>query len=35
MGYIEENPGVLLNLINWLNSYETLLTKKGFKMTGF
>lgn len=35
LGYVRENPGVLVNLINWLNSYETLLTKKGFHMNEF
>lgn len=35
LNFIKENPGVLVNLVNWLNSYETLLTKVGFEISEF
>lgn len=35
LSFIKENPGILINLINWLNSYELLLTKKGFTIQEF
>ena len=35
LNFIKENPGVLINLINWLNSYENLLSKVGFDISEF
>jgi len=33
--FLKKNPGVLIYLINWLNSYEKLLTKVGFEMSDY
>lgn len=33
--YLKENPGTLVYLINWLNTYEKLLTKVGFTTVSF
>lgn len=33
--YLKENPGTLVYLINWLNTYEKLLTKVGFASLSF
>ena len=35
LGFLKENPGTLIYLINWLNSYEKLLTKVGFKLLDY
>ncbi len=35
LSFLKENPGTLVYLINWLNSYEKLLTKVGFNMNDY
>lgn len=35
LNYVKQNPGVLPNLLNWLDSYEKLLAKKGFQAGEF